>query len=158
MSEQVKPVPEGFHTLTPAIVVREAAKAIEFYKTAFGAEEIARLDGPGGTVAHAELRIGNSMLMLSDECPEFGAQGPEAFGGSPVSLCLYVEDCDAVFNRAVEAGATVKKPLEDQFWGDRYGQVADPFGHTWSVLTHIKDVSADEMKQAMAAMSGGAGE
>ena len=133
MSDPVKPIPDGFHTITPALVVKGAAKAIEFYKKAFGAEEIARLDGPGGSVMHAELRIGSSMFMLSDEFPDFGAVGPEAIGGTPVSLCLYVEDCDATFNRAVEAGATTKVPPADQFWGDRYGKVADPFGHSWSI-------------------------
>jgi uncharacterized glyoxalase superfamily protein PhnB len=157
MSEQVKAVPDGFHTITPAIVVRGAAKAIDFYKQAFGAEVIGRMDAPDGKVMHAEIRIGNSMLMLSDEYPEWGANGPETIGGTPVSLCLYVEDCDTVFNRAVEEGATIKMPPSDQFWGDRYAKVSDPFGHTWSIATHIKDLTHDEVMQAAAvAMSGAA--
>jgi PhnB protein len=150
MSEQVKAVPEGFHTITPAIVVKGAATAIDFYKQAFGAEEVSRMDGPDGIVMHAELRIGNSMLMMSDEFPQYGAAGPETIGGSPVTLCLYVDDCDAVFNRAVEAGATVKMPPADQFWGDRYAKLSDPFGHSWSISTHIKDLTHDEVMEAAA--------
>ena len=151
MSEQVKAVPEGYHTLTPHLVVRDAAKAIDFYKQAFGAKEIARMPLPDGKkLGHAELQIGDSRLMLADEFLEWGSKGPEAIGGSPVTLSIYVEDCDAVFNRAVEAGATVKMPLADQFWGDRYGQVVDPFGHVWAVATHVKDLTLEEIQQAAA--------
>lgn len=150
MSQQENAVPHGFNTLTPHIVVRGAANAIEFYKNAFGAEEIARMPGPDGKLMHAEMRIGNSMLMLADEFPEYGAKGPETVGGSPVTLSLYVEDADATFNRAVEAGATVRMPLADQFWGDRYGQVVDPFGHIWAVAAHIKDLTPEEMQAAAA--------
>jgi uncharacterized glyoxalase superfamily protein PhnB len=160
MATEVKTVPDGFHTITPALVVRDAARAIEFYQNAFGAEIVVKLDGPGGAVMHAELKIGNSMLMLSDEFPDWGAVGPQTIGGSPVTLCLYVDDCDAIFSRAVEAGATAKMPPSDQFWGDRYGKLEDPFGHAWSVATHIKDMTQEEVEKAataaMAAMSGGA--
>ena len=151
MSDGVKAVPEGYYTVTPAIVVKGAAKAIEFYKQAFGAEELFRMDGPDGSVGHAEIRIGNSKIMLSDEFPDWGVKGPEALGGSPVNLFLYVEDCDAVFNRAVEAGATVSMPLADQFWGDRYGKLTDPFGHSWSVATHIKDLTPEEIQKGQEA-------
>jgi PhnB protein len=156
MSEKVSPIPQGFTTLTPHLVVRDAAKAIEFYKSAFGAEEIARMPGPDGKLMHAELKIGDSIVMLADEFPEWGSNGPLTLGGTPVTLHLYVEDADAAFNRAVEAGATVKMALNDAFWGDRYGQLADPFGHTWSIATHVKDLTPEEMNAAAAAaMSGG---
>ena len=151
MPEQVKRVPEGFHTVTPHLVIRDAAKAIDFYTRAFGAEELVRMPGPEGKLMHAEIKIGDSILMISDEFLEWGAKGPEAIGGSPVTINLYVEDSDAVFNRAVEAGATVRMPLADQFWGDRYGQLVDPFGHVWSVATHIKDLTPEEMSAAAAA-------
>ncbi len=155
MADGVKAVPEGNHTLTPAIVVRGAEKAIEFYKQAFGAEELSRMASPDGKIGHAELRIGDSKIMMSDEYPDYGVKSPETIGGSPVNLFLYVEDCDTVFNRAVEAGATVAMPLADQFWGDRYGKLTDPFGHSWSVATHIKDMTEEELKvAAAAAMSG----
>ena len=151
MAEQVNPVPCGFHTVTPHLVIRDAAKAIDFYTQAFGAEELCRMPGPEGKLMHAEIKIGDSILMISDEFPDWGAKGPESLGGTPVTINLYVEDCDTVFNRAVEAGATVRMPLADQFWGDRYGQVVDPFGHVWSVATHIKELTPEEMSAAAAA-------
>jgi len=155
MSHTVKPIPEGFRTLTPAIVCRGAADAITFYQKAFGAEVLTRMEGPGGTIMHAELRIGDSIFMLSDEFIEYGAVGPSE-NGSPVTLCLYVADCDAVFQQAIDAGATAKMPPADQFWGDRYGKLADPFGHSWSVATHIKDMTDEEVAAAAAeAMSAG---
>jgi PhnB protein len=145
----VKPIPDGYHTLTPFLTVRDAVKAIEFYKQAFGAEERGIAKGPDGKVMHAELKIGDSIIMLSDEFPDFGAKSPEAFGGSPMGLHIYLDGVDAAFDRAVTAGATVEMPVMDQFWGDRYGRLRDPFGHKWSIATHIKDMSADEMKKSM---------
>jgi PhnB protein len=157
MAANVKPVPDGYHTVTPYLVVDGGAKAIEFYKRAFGAEELMRLDAPGGKVGHAELKIGDSRIMLADEFPQMGAKGPKSIGGSPVHLLLYVNDCDAVFHRAVAASATVKKPLADQFYGDRSGTVEDPFGHSWTIATHKEDISPDEMKRRAAAAMGGNG-
>jgi uncharacterized glyoxalase superfamily protein PhnB len=152
-------IPDGHHTITPHLVIKGAAEAIEFYKRAFGAEEIGRMPmpGPDGQVkiGHAELRIGNSFLFLADEFPEYGSTGPN--GHSPVSLHLYVTDVDTAFQRAVDAGATVTMPLADMFWGDRYGKLVDPFGHNWSLATHIEDVTPEEMKERMAAMKGGPG-
>lgn len=145
----VKPIPEGYHTITPFLTIRNAAKAIEFYKQAFGAEERGVMKGPDGKVMHAELKIGDSIIMLSDEFPEFGAKSPESIGGSAMGLHIYLDGVDAAFDRAVKAGATVEMPVMDQFWGDRYGKLTDPFGHKWSIGTHIKDMSGDEMKQAM---------
>jgi PhnB protein len=145
----VKPVPDGYHTLTPFLTVSDAAKAIEFYKNAFGAEERGITKGPDGKVMHAEVKIGDSIIMLSDEFPDFGVKSPEAFGGSPMGLHIYLDGVDAAFDRAVTAGATVEMPVMDQFWGDRYGRLRDPFGHKWSIATHIKDMSADEMKKSM---------
>ena len=145
-----KPIPEGYHTLTPFITVRNAAKAIEFYKQAFGAQERGGIaKDPSGKVMHAELKIGNSIIMLSDEYPEFGSRAPESGGITSMGLHIYVEDVDQAFDRAVKAGAIVEMPLADQFWGDRYGRLKDPFGHKWSIATHVKDMSADEMKRAM---------
>src|SRR5262249_8486497 len=144
MSQKVKPVPDGFHTITPYLVIRDAAKAIDFYKKAFGAEEISRMPMPNGKIGHAELKIGNSKLCPGDEFPGM-PQSPQALGGSSTGLCLYVADADAVFNRAVAAGATVQMPLADMFWGDRYGKLIDPFGHQWSVATHKEDVPPEEM-------------
>jgi PhnB protein len=152
MSEKVNPIPEGYRSVTPHLVVRDAEKAVEFYKSAFGAEELFRMPGPDGKLMHAELKIGDSIVMLADEFPEWGSNSPLAIGGSPVTLHLYVEDCDAAFNRAIETGATVKMAPNDAFWGDRYAQVVDPFGHIWSVATHVKDVTPEEMGAAMAAM------
>jgi PhnB protein len=151
----VKPIPDGYHSVTPYITVRGAAAALEFYKAAFGAAEVMRFDMPGGGVAHAEIRIGDSIIMLGDEHPEWGNKSPQALGGTPGGLCIYVEDCDAVFDRALKAGATVMKPMEDQFYGDRSGTVIDPFGHAWTIATHKEDVSIDEMKARMAALMQG---
>ena len=159
----VKPVPEGFRTITPHLVVDGAAKAIEFYRKAFGAEEISRMPAPDGEkLMHAELKIGDSILMLADDFPEWcGGQSrsPKALGNTPVTMHLYVRDCDAVFNRAVEAGCEVKMPLMDMFWGDRYGNVTDPFGHMWSIATHVQDLTPEQMAAGAAeAMSQGAPE
>lgn len=145
----VKPIPENYHTLTPYMTVRDASRAIEFYKKAFGATERGIMKGPDGKVMHAEIMIGDSIVMLGDEFPEFGAVSPESTGGSSMGLHIYVKDVDAAFDRAVKAGARVEIPVSDQFWGDRYGRLKDPFGHKWSIATHTKDMSADEMKRNM---------
>ncbi len=146
----VKPIPEGYHTLTPFITVRNAERAIEFYKQAFGAQERGVMKGPDGKVMHAELKIGDSIIMLADEFPEFGVVGPtSAGGGSSMGLHIYIEDVDAAFDRAVKAGAKVEMPVAEQFWGDRYGKLKDPFGHKWSIATHTRDLSREEMKREM---------
>ena len=152
--KKVKPIPDDMHSVTPHLICAGAADAIEFYKKAFGAVEAARLPGPGGKLMHAMIRIGGSAVMLVDEMPEWGALGPKALKGSPVTIHLYVEDADAFFARAVKAGAKVTMPLEDAFWGDRYGKLEDPFGHRWSVATHLRDVSSEELQQAMRKMAG----
>ncbi|HLL88022.1 MAG TPA: VOC family protein [Tepidisphaeraceae bacterium] len=151
-ASNVRPIPEGYHTVTPYLRCREAAKAIEFYKAAFGAEEVFRMPGPGGTIMHAEVRIGDSFVMVSDEFPNWGAKGPQSYGGTTVGLHLYVADADAAFARATAAGATVMMPLTNQFWGDRYGKLQDPFGHEWSVSQHVEDVPPDEMERRAAEM------
>ena len=152
----VKPIPDGYHTVTPYLYIKGAASALEFYKKAFGATEMFRMDW-NGRVGHAEMKIGNSMIMMADEFPEMGVRGPQTLGGSAVGLCLYVEDVDALFARAVAAGATVVRPLKDQFYGDRSGTVSDPFGHVWTIATHKEDVAPEEMearsKQAMSEMA-----
>ena len=148
-------IPQGMHSVTPHLVCAGAAKAIEFYKQAFGAEESARLPGPDGRLMHAAIRIGDSHVMLVDEMPEWGALGPKALKGSPVTIHLYVDDVDAVVARAVKAGARVTMPVADQFWGDRYGKLEDPFGHHWSVATHLREVSMEEAQKAMASMQKG---
>src|SRR5437667_2792552 len=148
MPEQVKAVPPGFHTLTPHLVVRNAEQALEFYKNAFGAEVLHVAHMPDGKVMHASLRIGDSMLMLNDEFPDYGTLSPLSTGGTGVTIHIYTDNVDAAFNRAVSAGAQVKMPVMDQFWGDRYGLVADPFGHQWSIATHTKDLSPEEMQRA----------
>jgi len=145
----VKPIPDGYHSITPFLTVRNAARAIEFYKEAFGAVERGVMKGPDGKVMHAELKIGDSFIMLSDEFPDFGALSPESIGGSGMGLHIYVDGVDAAFARAVKAGARVEMPVMDQFWGDRYGKLTDPFGHKWSIATHTKDLSMDEMKHGM---------
>jgi PhnB protein len=145
----VKPVPDGYHTLTPFLTVRDAVRAIEFYKQAFGATEKGVAKGPDGKVMHAELKIGDSIIMLSDEYPEFGALSPQSTGGTGMGLHIYLDGVDAAFDRAVKAGAQVEMPVMDQFWGDRYGKLKDPFGHKWSIATHMKDLSMDEMKHGM---------
>ena len=147
MTSQVKAVPEGFHTITPHLTVRDANRAIEFYKKAFGAEVLHVMPAPGGKVMHAALKIGDSIVMLNDEFPEHGGASAPPAGGSSDALHIYIENVDAAFQRAVSAGATVKMPVMDMFWGDRYGQVLDPFGHRWSLATHTRDMSPEEMKQ-----------
>jgi PhnB protein len=149
----VKPIPDGYHTITPHLAVRDAAKAIDFYARAFGAEELYRMPGPGGVVMHAELRVGDSIVMLGEENPQMGASSPQTIGGSPVSLLLYVKDVDASFARASAAGCAVQMPPTDMFWGDRYGKLQDPFGHHWALATHKEDVSPEEMARRMAAMA-----
>ena len=150
---QTKPIPEGMHSVTPQLVCAGAAEAIEFYKKAFGATEAGRLAGPQGKLMHAMIRIAGSAVMLVDEFPEWNSLGPKALKGSPVTIHLYVEDVDAFVKRAVAAGAKITMPVDDMFWGDRYGKLEDPFGHQWSVATHKRDVSPDEMKQAMQSMA-----
>jgi uncharacterized glyoxalase superfamily protein PhnB len=144
----VKPVPEGARTVTPHLICAGAADAIEFYKKAFNAVELLRMPGPNGQLMHAEIRIGDSNVMLMDEMPEHGGLGPKSLKGSPVTLHLYVENVDAFVARAVGAGARITMPVADMFWGDRYGQIEDPFGHRWSVATHVRDVSAEEARKA----------
>jgi PhnB protein len=143
----VKPIPDGYHTVTPYLIVKDAARAIEYYKKAFGATELMRFVIPGDKVGHAEIKIGDSTIMLADEFPEMGARGPESLGGSPVGILLYVADVDARFNQAVAAGATVERPLADQFYGDRSGTLKDPFGHKWTIATHKEDVPPEEMRR-----------
>ena len=148
MSESVKIIPEGYPSVNPYLVVRNADREIEFYKRAFGAEERYRMEAPNGKLGHAELKIGDSVFMLADEFPEMKCLSPKSIGGSPVSMYLYVADVDTVFNRAVSAGSKVLDPVKDQFWGDRHGRLEDPFGHVWSISTHQKDLSPDELKKA----------
>lgn len=143
----VKPIPEGYRNVTPYLVVKGAAAAIDYYKRVFGATERMRMDGPGGTVGHAELEIGDSLVMLADESPDMGFRGPKTIGGTPVSLLAYVENVDEVFKRAVDAGARALRPVEDQFYGDRMGTLEDPFGHVWSIATHVEDVPPAEMQR-----------
>jgi PhnB protein len=151
MASSVKPIPEGYHSVTPYLIVKGAARAIEFYEAAFGARELYRIEEQAGVVGHAELQIGDSRIMLADEHPQVGARGPQTVGGTPVTIHLYVADVDATFARAVAAGATVTRPVADQFYGDRLGMLTDPFGHVWSVATHREDVSQEEMKRRAAA-------
>jgi PhnB protein len=143
-----KAIPEGYRTITPYMTVRDAARAIEFYKQAFGAEEKGVMKGPDGKIGHAELRIGDSIIMLGDEFPEFGSLSPQSTGGVGMGLHIYIEDVDSAFDRAVKAGATVEMPVADMFWGDRYGKLVDPFGHKWSIGTHKRDVTMEEMEEA----------
>ena len=145
---QVKPIPDGMHTVTPHLICAGAADAIEFYKKAFNAVEMGRLAGPQGKLLHGAIRIGDSTVMLVDEFPDWGALGPKSLKGSPVTTHLYVEDVDAFVARATAAGAKITMPVQDMFWGDRYCKLEDPFGHQWSVATHVRDVSPDEMQQA----------
>jgi uncharacterized glyoxalase superfamily protein PhnB len=149
MQAQVRPIPEGFHTVTPHLVCAGAADALAFYKQAFGAEELSRMPGPGGKIMHAEMRIGDARIMLADDFPDYGSLGPLALKGTPVYIHLYVEDANAVFAQAVEAGAKPVMPLADMFWGDRYGQIEDPFGHKWSIATHQRDVTPEQMQEDM---------
>jgi PhnB protein len=144
--------PEGYHSVTPYMALRDARAAIDFYRRAFGAELVLKLDLPDGTIAHAEIRIGDSILMLSEENDEWGTRSPQSLGGSPVLMMIYVPDVDAAFGRALAAGATRVRPVEDQFYGDRSGTLADPYGYQWTLATHIEDVSAEEAQRRMAAM------
>ena len=153
-SPKSKPMPAGMHTVTPHIICAGAAEAIEFYKKAFGAQEMLRLPGPDGKLMHGSIRIGDSAVMLAEENEKHGIFGPKHLKGSPVIIHLYVEDADAFVARAAEAGANVTMPVAEMFWGDRYGRLQDPFGHMWSVSTHVRDVTPDEMKQAVQSMKG----
>jgi uncharacterized glyoxalase superfamily protein PhnB len=150
--KKIKPIPDGMHTVTPHLVCAGAADAIKFYKKAFGAAEVMRMPGPGGKLMHASIRIGDSTVMLVDESREWGMLGPKALKGSPVTIHLYVEDVDAFAKRAIKAGAKVAMPIADMFWGDRYGVLEDPFGHRWSVATHVHDLSPKELQEAMQKM------
>jgi uncharacterized glyoxalase superfamily protein PhnB len=151
---KAKAIPEGMHSVTPHLVCAGAADAIEFYKKAFGAVELTRMPGAQGKLMHASIRIGDSAVMLVDESPEWGMLGPKSLKGSPVTIHLYVDDADAFVARAVKAGAKVTMPVDDMFWGDRYGKLEDPFGHHWSIGTHVRDVSPEEMRQAMQKIPG----
>ncbi len=145
----VKPIPDGYHTATPYLIIRDAARALEFYKKAFNAEELFRMAMPNGRIGHAEMRIGNSNIMLADESPENGVRSPQTLGGTPVSLMLYVEDVDARYAQAIAAGAKEHRPVKDQFYGDRSGCITDPFGHQWTISTHKEDVPPEEMGRRM---------
>jgi len=153
----VKPIPDGYHTATPYLTLDDAAAAIAYYEKAFGAKERVRMDTPDGKVGHAELEIGDSLVMLSDEFPQGSTRSPKELGGTSAGVFMYVEDVDAVVKRAVDAGATVTMEVADQFWGDRFGSIRDPFGHSWSIATHVEDVTpeqvAERARKAMAAMS-----
>lgn len=140
--------PKGYHSITPALVCRDAAAAIEFYQKAFGATVVTRMDGPDGKVVHAEIKIGDSLVMLGEESPEWGTKSPLTTGAPTGSLHIYVPDADQAFQKALDAGATIRYPLEDAFWGDRYGKVADPFGHEWGIATHVRDMSDAEVQKA----------
>jgi PhnB protein len=147
MANKPKSIPDGYHSATPYLIVSDAAAAIEFYKKAFGATELMRMPKPNGKIGHAEIKIGDSPIMLADEDPEVGARSPRTIGGSPVSILLYVDDVDTTFTKAVNGGAKVQRPVADQFYGDRTGGVDDPFGHLWYIATHVEDVSPEEMKK-----------
>lgn len=147
----VQSIPDGYHSLTPYLIVDGATRALDFYAKAFGATELMRMPGPDGKIGHAELQVGNSRFMLADECPEMGASAPGRLGGTPVHLLLYVPDCDHVFARALAAGGREQRPMRDQFYGDRSGTLIDPFGHSWTVATHVEDVPPDEMERRAAA-------
>jgi PhnB protein len=150
----VKPIPDGYHSVTPYLIVRGGADAIEFYQKAFGAVELFRFPAPGGKIGHAEIKIGDSPIMLADEYPDMGYNGPQTLSGSPVSIMIYVDDVDATFNRAIESGGTVKEAVQDKFYGDRMGTLIDPFGHIWHVATHKEDVSVEEMQRRAKAAHG----
>jgi PhnB protein len=151
----VKPIPEGYHSVTPYLIIEGAGEAIAFYAKAFGAKELFRFPTPDGKIGHAEIKIGDSPIMLADAYPDMGYNGPKSLGGSPVSLMIYVENVDTVFNQAVQAGATVKEAVSDKFYGDRIGSLIDPFGHVWHVSTHKEDVSMEEMEKRAKAASAG---
>ena len=152
MAGKVKPIPDGYHSITPYLIVDDGGRAIDFYKKAFNAKEVMRMPGPGGKVAHAEIKIGDSVVMLADEAPEMDARSAKHYGGSPVSMLVYVEDVDKLFPQAVAAGAKEVRPVADQFYGDRSGTVKDPFGHSWHLSTHKEDLSEAEIKKRMEAM------
>jgi PhnB protein len=152
----VKPIPDGYRSITPYVIVRDGAAAIAFYQKVFGARLRMKLDAPGGKIGHAELEIGDSLIMLADEHPEMGALAPPTIGGTPVGLHVYLADVDAVAAKAIAAGATLKRPVADQFYGDRLGSIVDPFGHLWHISTHVEDVSPDEIARRAAALHGGA--
>ena len=154
MATAVKPIPDGYHTVTPYLIIKGAADALEFYKKAFGATELFRMEH-GGKIGHAEIKIGDSPIMLADEYPEMGYKSPQSLGGTPVSILLYVEDVDTLFTQAIGAGAVEQKALQDQFYGDRSGTLADPFGHVWTIATHKEDVTPEEMDKRMAAAGKG---
>jgi len=144
---KVRAVPEGYHAITPILIVTDAAQALDFYRSAFGAEETVRMPGPDGRVMHAEMRLADSVFMLGEESPEMGARGPKSYGGSPVTLYVYVEDVDSAWDQAVKAGAKEISPLTNMFWGDRTGRLEDPFGHRWSLSQHIEDPTPEEMQK-----------
>jgi PhnB protein len=156
MKKKVRPTPKGYHAVTPYLSVKGAASAIAFYKKAFGAKEIMRMPGPGGTIGHAEIQIGDSHIMLADEYPEMNFRSPQAFGGTPVAISLYVQDVDRVVKKAIAGGAKVLRPVTDQFYGDRSGSLEDPFGHVWHVATHKEDIPMKELKKRAAAMAASA--
>ena len=151
----VKPIPEGYHSVTPYLIIDGATEAIEYYKKAFGATELFRMPAPGGKIGHAEIKIGDSPIMLADEYPDMGYKSPTSYGGTAVSLMIYVEDVDSTFNQAIAAGGKEQRAVADQFYGDRTGTVADPFGHVWTIATHKEDVSMEDMQQRMKAAHGG---
>jgi PhnB protein len=150
MSAKVKPIPEGHHTVTPYLFVRDGAKALEFYAKAFNARECVRMPGPGGMIMHAEMKIGDSVIMLADENPQIGNKSPQSLGGTSVLIALYVEDVDKAFAQAISAGGKAMRPVNDQFYGDRAGSLVDPFGHLWHLATHIEDVAPEEMERRAA--------
>jgi PhnB protein len=152
-----KPIPDGYHSVTPYLIIKGAADAIEYYKKAFGATELFRFPAPGGKIGHAEIKIGDSPIMLADEFPEMGYKSPKTLGGTPVSIMIYVEDVDTVFKQAISAGGKEQRPVKDQFYGDRLGTLEDPFGHQWHVSTHKEDISLDEMEKRAKAHAAAAG-
>jgi PhnB protein len=147
MAKKVKPIPEGYHSVTPYLAVDDGARAIDFYKSAFGAKEVMRMNGPDGQVAHAELKIGDSIIMLGSAPPNSGVRSPQSLNGSTVSIFVYFDNVDSFFNKALSEGAHQEQALADQFWGDRYGRLTDPFGHSWSLAQHIEDVAPEEMQK-----------
>jgi PhnB protein len=152
-----KPIPEGYHSVTPYLIIKGATEAIDFYKKAFGATELFRMPAPGGKIGHAEIKIGDSPIMLADESPEMGYKSPQTLGGSPISIMIYVADVDTVFKQAIAAGGKEQRPVKDQFYGDRSGTLEDPFGHVWHVATHTEDVSPEEMERRMKSYTAASG-
>jgi len=155
MATNVKPIPEGYHSVTPYLIIKGAAEAIEYYKKSFGATELFRMPAPDGKIGHAEIKIGDSPIMLADEHPNLGHVGPQTLGGTSVGIMIYVDDVDTMFKKAISGGGQEIKPLQDQFYGDRSGTLKDPFGHMWTVATHVEDVAPEEMEKRMAAAHGG---